>query len=158
MPRRGVGDVLADPELLHLAARGARKVVDLDAVPRAISAVATPAALEVRAHLVERRHRVPGPDPQHRGGALAEPRVGRGHHHGLGDARACVEQHLLDLERADVLAAADDDVGLAVGDGEVAVVVEHADIACAVPAVVVEGLARSVRRRCSRGTDPGPRL
>ena len=68
---------------------------------------------------------------------LAEALVGRGDHADLGDAVEA-EQQLLDLLGADVLAAADDDVGHAVGDGEVAVVVEHADVAGAVPAVVVE--------------------
>ena len=67
-----------------------------------------------------------------------EPVVGRGHHADLGH-RVDAEQQLLDLLGADVLAAPDDDVGDAVGDGEVAVVVEHADVAGAVPAVVVEG-------------------
>ena len=49
---------------------------------------------------------------------------------------------LLDLERRDVLAAADDDVLLAVDDREIAVVVEHADVAGRVPPVGVEALLR----------------
>ena len=60
----------------------------------------------------------------------------------LGDG-VDAQQQLLDLDGADVLAAPDDDVGDAVGDGEVAVVVEHADVAGAVPAVVVEDAPRS---------------
>ena len=70
---------------------------------------------------------------------LAEALVGRGHHARPRPRASQAEQQLLDLLGADVLAAADDDVGHAVGDGEVAVVVEHADVAGAVPAVVVEG-------------------
>ena len=80
------------------------------------------------------------------GGVLAEALVGRGHDADLGD-RVEAHQQLLDLLGADVLAAADDDVGDAVGDREVAVVVEHADVAGAVPPVVVED------RRGQRGVD-----
>ena len=71
---------------------------------------------------------------------LAEPGVGRGDDRDLGDARHAHEQ-LLDLGRADVLAAADDDVLLAVGDREVAVGVEHADVAGHEPAVGVNAAA-----------------
>ena len=49
-----------------------------------------------------------------------------------------VEQLFLDLLGAQVLATTDDHVGDAIGDREVAVVVEHADVAGVVPAVVVE--------------------
>jgi len=79
-----------------------------------------------------------GLQPDDGRGVLAEPRVRCGHHHGFGDA-GHAQQHLLDLRRADVLAAADDEVGLAVGDGEVTVLVEHAYVARVVSAVVVEG-------------------
>ena len=68
---------------------------------------------------------------------LAQALVGRGHDADLGH-RVHAEQQLLDLLGADVLAAPDDDVRDPVGDGEVAVGVEHADVAGAVPAVGVE--------------------
>ena len=68
---------------------------------------------------------------------LAEALVGRRDHGDLGHA-VDAEQQLLDLLGADVLAAPDDDVRHAVGDREVAVVVEHADVAGAVPPVGVE--------------------
>ena len=79
-----------------------------------------------------------------RGGVFAQPGIRCGHHHGLRDRRQG-EQDLLDLQRADVLAAADDDVGLAVGDGDVAVVVHDPDVAGVIPPVVVEGLGGQVR-------------
>lgn len=97
-----------------------------------------PGVLEVRADVVEGGHRMAVPQPQHGGGVFAEPRVGRRHHHRLGDGRHA-QQHLFDLECADVLAAADDHVGLAVGDGQVPIRVEDADVTGVVPPVVVEG-------------------
>ena len=75
---------------------------------------------------------------EHRG-VLTEPRVGRRDDRALGDAGDPGDQ-LLDLLRADVLAAADDDVLLAVGDREATVLVEHADVAGRVPTVGVESL------------------
>ena len=78
-----------------------------------------------------------------RAAVLTEARVGRGDDRDLGDARHPEEQ-LLDLGRADVLAAADDDVLLAVDDREEPVVVDHADVAGLEPAVGVE---RSRRQR-----------
>jgi hypothetical protein len=68
---------------------------------------------------------------------LTEPRIGGGDHHHLADA-GHGEQGLFDLQRADVLAAADDDVGFAVGDGQVTVVVENPDVTGVVPALVIE--------------------
>ena len=57
----------------------------------------------------------------------------------LGDVRRDLEL-VLDLRRRDVLAAGgDDDVLHAIGDGEEAVVVEHADVAGVQPAVGIEG-------------------
>ncbi len=47
----------------------------------------------------------------------------------------------------DVLAAADDDVLDPVGDGEIPVLVEHADVAGAEPALLVDGLGRQGRIR-----------
>ena len=84
---------------------------------------------------------------------------GAGHHGDLGDARDA-HQQLLDLDGADVLAAADDDVLQAVGDAQAAVVVEHADVAGAEPAVGVErgggrarvGVAGEAVRAAARGS------
>ena len=72
---------------------------------------------------------------------LAEAVVRRGHHRHLGHALH-VRQELLHFGRADVLAAANDDVLDPVGDGEVAVFVEHADVTGAEPALLVDGLGR----------------
>ena len=83
------------------------------------------------------------PEAQDGGRMLTEAVVGSGDHDRFGD-RGHAHQNLFDLERADVLAAANDDVGLAVGDGQIAVVVEHADVARAIPAVAVEGCAVSL--------------
>src|SRR5947209_1485882 len=52
---------------------------------------------------------------------------------------ALAAEAVLDLGGADVLPASDDDVVLAVGDREVAVLVEHADITGGVPPAVDEG-------------------
>ena len=66
---------------------------------------------------------------------LAEQRVGHGHgggdrHGGMGG------HHLLDLDRADVLAAADDEVRRPAGQPQVAVGVQLADVAHPHPAVL----------------------
>src|SRR4051794_21906624 len=74
---------------------------------------------------------------------LAEPFVRRGDHGDLGDAGELGKQ-LFDLRCADVLAAADDDVLLAVGDGEVAAPAAPAAVFCVVPTVVVERVQRRV--------------
>src|SRR5205085_7265210 len=66
-----------------------------------------------------------------------QTRIGRGDHRALEHAVDACED-ILDLGGTDVLAAADDHVALAVGDREVAVAVEHADVPGAVPAAVVE--------------------
>ena len=63
--------------------------------------------------------------------------VGRRHHGDLRHARHVGEQ-LLDLGGAHVLAAPDDDVLHPVGDGEVALGVEHADVAGPEPPVRVD--------------------
>ena len=71
--------------------------------------------------------------------AACSPRRGSGAATTTASATAGrAEQDLFDFQRADVFAAANDDVGLAVGDGEVAVVVDDPDVAGVVPAVVVE--------------------
>ncbi len=66
--------------------------------------------------------------------ALAEPRIRRRDHCDLGDTRHAHEL-FLDFDRAHVLATADDDVLLAIGDREVPVGIEHADVARHEPAV-----------------------
>ena len=64
---------------------------------------------------------------------LAPPRVGLGDHRG-GEHRGMAVEHVLDLERRDVLAARDDDVLGAVLDLEVAVGVHHGEVAGMEPA------------------------
>ena len=90
------------------------------------------------AHLIQVRHLLPLAHPQHRGHAFTEPGVRSSDHDCFGDPRHG-EQKFLDFECADVLTAADDDVGLTVGDGQIALGVDHTDIAGVVPAVGVEG-------------------
>ena len=72
---------------------------------------------------------------------LAQALVGSGHHRDLGHALH-VGQQLLDLGGAHVLAAPDDDVLQPVGDGQVAVGVDDADVAGVEPAVLVDRLGR----------------
>ena len=83
-----------------------------------------------------------GLDPQHGGYLLAEPRIRCGHHDRLGDGWHR-EQDLFDFQRADVFAAPDDDVGLAVGQSEIAVVVDHPDVTGVIPTVVSNARAVS---------------
>ena len=64
----------------------------------------------------------------HRRRHFAEPLVGDAEHRGLGHRGMGVDRRL-DLLRADILAAADDDVLLAVDDEQIAVLVEIADVA-----------------------------
>ena len=59
---------------------------------------------------------------------LAPLVVGHADHADVAD-RGMAEQHRLDLGRIDVHAAGDDEVGAAVGEEEVAVVVDVADVA-----------------------------
>jgi hypothetical protein len=66
---------------------------------------------------------------------LAQLRVGPADDGGLGDGGVLV-QHLLDLARVDVVAAADDEVLLAVDDEQVAVLVGVAEVAGVEPAVL----------------------
>src|SRR5438105_2446384 len=65
-------------------------------------------------------------DDRHR--HFAQPLVGRSEHAGFGHRWAGVASRL-DLGCGDVLAAADDNVLLAVDDGQIAVLVEVADVA-----------------------------
>ena len=65
---------------------------------------------------------------------LAPLLAGDADHRDLGDRRVG-EQHVLDLDRGDVLAAGDDHVLLAVADRQVAVVADHAAVAGVEPAV-----------------------
>ena len=66
-----------------------------------------------------------------------------------------VGQQLLDLGRTDVLPAPDDDVLHPVGDGQVAVVVDHADVAGAEPTLGVDELRVECRVRVA-GEAVGP--
>ena len=110
------------------------------AATRAISAGPRPARSKWSRTSVQRRHRA-GPGLTRNTAATCSPSRASGAATTTASATAGIaEQHLLDLQRADVLAAADDDVGLAVGDGQVAVVIDHADVAGVIPAVVVERL------------------
>src|SRR5579875_2864906 len=78
------------------------------------------------------------------GADLLAPLVMRdAEHRGLADGRVLVE-HLLDLARVDVVAAADDELLLAVDDEEVAVLVDPAHVAGVQPAVD-DGLRRGLR-------------
>ena len=88
--------------------------------------------------------------------------VGDAHHTGIADRRVA-EQHGLDLGRIDVHAAADDEVRAAIGEEEVAVVVDVADVAegevvAAVGAVGLLGrlvvLEATARRGAFRYTVP----
>jgi hypothetical protein len=75
-----------------------------------------------------------------RGGNLAEALVGQAEHARLGHVGMRVDL-AFDLDRRDVLAAADDDVLLAVDDVEVSVLVKVAEVARAEPAIGGERLA-----------------
>ena len=91
----------------------------------------------MRRHVGEGQGRVARPHADDRARVLAEPRVGRGDDGDLGDAGQRL-QRALDLGGGDVLAAADDDVLHPIGDGQEALLVEHADVAGVVPPLVVE--------------------
>ena len=65
---------------------------------------------------------------------MAEPLVGRADDRDLAHA-GMAREHVLDLERVDVLAARDDHVVEPAVEPEVAVLVEPADVAGVVPAV-----------------------
>ena len=90
-----------------------------------------------------------GREADDRARVLAEPGVRRGDHCQLRDLGQC-RDGFLDLRGGEVLAASDDHVVQPVGDREEAVVVEHAHVAGAVPAVVVE---RAVVQRRIRVAD-----
>ncbi len=87
--------------------------------------------------LLKRRHNLTAADPENRRHPLAQSGVGSGHHRSLGNLRHA-QQYFLDFEGADVLATPDDQVGGAIGDGQVAVLVEHADVTGAIPTLLVE--------------------
>ena len=69
-----------------------------------------------------------------RHGHLTQHLVGLGHHGGLGNGRVAVEC-LFDIGRIDVLPATDDQILLAVDDGEISVGVPGTQVACAQPAI-----------------------
>ena len=82
-------------------------------------------------------------DDDERGDHLAPLVVGDADDGDLGDGRVA-EDGVLHLDRGDVLAAGDDHVLLAVGDGQVAAVVDRAAVAGVEPAAV-QRLGRGVR-------------
>ena len=86
--------------------------------------------------LVQRRSGGTGGAAHEGAGVLSEAGVGGGDHRDLDHPRE-KQEPLLHLGGADVLAAADDDVLLAVGEGQV-LAVEHADVAGGEPAVAVD--------------------
>src|SRR5579872_7486103 len=120
-----------DVPLLDLAGRPLGQRVGDPHVPRVL--VRRDLALDVVAQLLggDGGARLEG----HRGGdLLAERLVRHADHGGLGD-RGMLVEHLLDLARVDVVAAADDQVLLAVHDVEVAVLVDPGQVAGVEPAV-----------------------
>src|SRR5439155_155821 len=76
--------------------------------------------------------------------ALAEPRVRHGHDRHALDLRV-LDEEVLDLPGAELLAGADDDVLHAPGDGEVALGVEDAQVPGAEEAALVEGVGVEAR-------------
>ena len=95
-----------------------------------------------------------GTNAQDAAGALAEPLVGRRDDGALGDRRH-LHERLFDLRRGEVQAAADDHVAQPIGDRQVAVLVEHAHVAGAIPAVAGDR-ARGQRRVRVAGEQVGP--
>src|SRR3954471_9975928 len=128
---------VSEDELLHLARRRAREVVDEPELLGPLLAGEAGGG-EVRPHRLQVDGRGAGKQPHERTPVLSEPCVRRGDDRGLRHPGYAQEQ-LLDLGGAHVLTAPDDDVLLPVGDREVTLLVEHADVATHVPAVVDEG-------------------
>src|SRR5829696_7900146 len=114
LARRALGQLVGEPQ-------PARVLVGGDAL---LDEVAHVVLTRVRALLEHDR----------RADLLAHLLVGHRHDRGLGDGGVLVE-HLLDLARVDVVAAADDHVLLAVDDEEVAVLVDLRHVPGAEPAV-----------------------
>ena len=89
------------------------------------------------------------------GDLLAELVVRHGEGDDLGDRRM-IHQHVVDLERRDLLAAAVDDLLEPAGDAQIAILVEHALVAGVEPAmregrgVGVRDCSRSPRSRSAR--------
>src|SRR5689334_6322858 len=84
--------------------------------------------------------------------SFAEDRVGHRDGRGDGDSRMC-RHGILDLHRADVLAATEDEVRCPAGEREIAVGVEFADVTHPHPAVrgvelVVVGAAEIAEGEC----------
>src|SRR5581483_6487482 len=75
-----------------------------------------------------------GPELDDRTDLLAEHRMGDADHRRFGDGRV-LEEHALDLDAVDVLAAADEHVLGPVDDVDEALVVEAGDVAAVQPAV-----------------------
>src|SRR5436853_449855 len=86
------------------------------------------------------RNRNPGAQADHCADPLAQSLVGQADGGHVEDG-GVLGEHVLHLLGGDVLPAADDDVLLAVGDREVAVAIQPADVAGAEPAPGQEGVA-----------------
>ena len=114
-----------------LPRRALRQLGDEAVLARALEAGERVGGEAVRVELV-RGHALVGDDVGD--DALAPAVVGRADDRDLAHARRARE-HVLDLDRMDVLAARDDHVVDAADDPEVAVLVEPADVARVVPAV-----------------------
>ena len=128
---------LAEAVLLDLAARGHRKLAD-DLDPLGKLVLGELLAIEERGDL-RQRDGLPVARDHHRARALDEPRVRHRHDRHAGDLGMRVE-HVLDLRHRDVLAAADDQVLGAPGDGDVPVAVERGAVAGPEPPVRGVGL------------------
>src|SRR5436190_9609671 len=141
-PRAICSSLISTPDertqhvLLDLAGGRTREVVDEAQLFRPLLA-REPARVEMIAHRVEAKLGHARKETNHRATVLPVASVRRGHDRDLGDAGKALQQ-LFHLRGTDVLTTADDDVLLAIGDREVPVGIDDADVAGRVPAVGVE--------------------
>src|SRR5258708_7985618 len=138
-PRSQRASLVAQYEFLDLAGRGLGQGAEDDRLRR-LEMGEIGAAPSDHLVLAQRRTGFRGDE---RAGTLAPFGIGPRHHCGLHDRRMAVE-HLLDLERRDILAARDDDVLGAVLDLDIAVGMHDAEIAGVKPAAG-KGFRRSRR-------------
>ena len=89
--------------------------------------------------LVEGQIGLVGSGLDHCADSLATVGIRKSDDGGVSDLRQLVQHAFLDLRCGDVLPLADDDVLESPGEGDVAVVVHHAEIAGAEAALLVEG-------------------
>ena len=125
-----------------MSCRG-KRLDELDAAGTLVVRDAVAAPLDELVGQLRRRRRRPACELDRGDDDLAPLVVGHADDTGVADRRV-PEQHRLDLGRIDVHAAADDEVGAAVGEEEVAVLVDVADVA------EREVVAAGRRRRSSR--------